>query len=408
MAKQKKVNEIKHPVYVSQASDFTKYRLTYKGGKDFVNKYLERFSLREDVTDFNKRKSISYCPAHAKSAVTDIKNAIFQRMADIVRSDGPQSYMDAIEGKNGGVTRKGDTMTSFIGNTVLVDLLIMGKVGVYIDNGIIPDEATLLDVDDISPYVYMYPTEQILSWSEDVEGNLKTLLLLDYDYDEDSYGLVSKQETYYRLYKRVSQDEVTFQMFNKDGIELKEFRTILDLPAIPFVIGELANSLLTDVCDYQIALLNLASSDMNYALKSNFPFYIEQYDARIDAYMLQMKTAAAAAAVSAVGENTDADDEIAAQAADRENVKVGASQGRRYPKDVDPPAFINPSPKPLEASMKKQEELKQDIRLLVNLSLSTIAKRDGSADSKKYDERGLEAGLSYIVLFSKKWKDRLH
>ena len=38
--------------------------------------------------------------------------------------------------------------------------------------------------------------------------------------------------------------------------------------------------MIKDVVNHQIALLNLGSSDVNYALKSNFPFYIEQKDQR--------------------------------------------------------------------------------------------------------------------------------
>jgi hypothetical protein len=37
-----------------------------------------------------------------------------------------------------------------------------------------------------------------------------------------------------------------------------------------------------DIADYQIALMNLESSDINYMLKSNFPFYVEQYDPRAE------------------------------------------------------------------------------------------------------------------------------
>ena len=53
---------------------------------------------------------------------------------------------------------------------------------------------------------------------------------------------------------------------------------LIDIPEIPFVLMELDTSLMTDIADYQISLLNLASSDVNYALKSNFPFYVAQFN----------------------------------------------------------------------------------------------------------------------------------
>ena len=54
----------------------------------------------------------------------------------------------------------------------------------------------------------------------------------------------------------------------------------LELTRIPFVMMDIRDSLLKDICNHQIALLNLLSSDVNFALKANFPFYIEQRDIR--------------------------------------------------------------------------------------------------------------------------------
>jgi hypothetical protein len=77
-------------------------------------------------------------------------------------------------------------------------------------------------------------------------------------------------------------------------------------------------------------------------------------------------------------------------------IAVGSASGRRIPKGLDMPEFIHPSPEPLMASMKKQEELKRDIRQLVKLAISAMATKMASAESKGHDERGLEAGLSAI------------
>ncbi len=48
--------------------------------------------------------------------------------------------------------------------------------------------------------------------------------------------------------------------------------------------------------------------------------------------------------------------------------------------------------------MRKQEQLKEDIKLLVNLSITNIQPRQASAESKGFDERSLESGMSYIAL----------
>jgi hypothetical protein len=143
--------------------------------------------------------------------------------------------------------------------------------------------------------------------------------------------------------------------------------------------------MIKDVCQQQIALLNLGSSDVNYALRSNFPFYVEQKDMR--AVGAHLKPAANADGTASTGGQGAADTDI----------KVGATHGRAYDKGMNPPAFINPSAEPLRASLELQDRIKRDIRELVNLAVSALAVR-ASAESKQMDNQGLEAGLSYIGL----------
>jgi hypothetical protein len=131
--------------------------------------------------------------------------------------------------------------------------------------------------------------------------------------------------------------------------------------------------------------LNLGSSDVNYALRSNLPFYIEQKDLR--AVGAHLKHAATEDGTATSGGQGAAD----------ANIRVGATHGRTYDKNMNPPAFINPSAEPLRASLELQDRLKRDIRELVNLAVSSLAVR-ASAESKAMDNQGLEAGLSYIGL----------
>jgi len=148
---------------------------------------------------------------------------------------------------------------------------------------------------------------------------------------------------------------------------------------------DIGGSLIKDVCQQQIALLNLGSSDVNYALRSNFPFYIEQRDMR--AVGAHLKHAATEDGTATSGGQGAAD----------ASIKVGATHGRTYDKGMNAPAFINPSAEPLRASLELQDRLKRDIRELVNLAVSSLAVRV-SAESKAMDNQGLEAGLSYIGL----------
>jgi hypothetical protein len=85
------------------------------------------------------------------------------------------------------------------------------------------------------------------------------------------------------------------------------------------------------------------------------------------------------------------------QGAADEDIKVGVTHGRAYDKGMDPPSFINPSSEPLRASIELQAKLENDIRKLINLAVQNVGTRV-SADSKEFDNQGLEAGLSYIGL----------
>ena len=394
-----------HPEYTSLVDDWEKWRLTFDGGDAFIDEYLKKFSTRESDTDFNTRKEVSYNPAFAKSAVTDVRDAIFQRIADVTRKGGAASYLDAIEGKGGGVDRAGTTMNSFIGREVLEELLVMSKVGVFIDmpplNG-----PTLVQQQGINPYVYIYKAEDIINWEVDERNStlFTKLLLREIVYEKsEASGLPSGTTVRYK-YMWVLGENVLVQLFNSDsepitrsgdtGVDI----AVLELPVIPFAIFQISDSLLKDVANYQIALLNLASSDIAYSLQSNFPFYVEQYDPRVDNLY---RRSAGNNIVHTSDDSTiivqggESEDSVAAKPYE---VQVGATTGRRVPRGLELPRYIHPSSDPLKASMEKQAELKKDIRMLVKLAVSNLQPKMASAESKGYDERGLEAGLSAIGL----------
>lgn len=373
-----------HPDYSAMYDYWVKYQYTYDGGYPFIDRYLEKFSIRESDNDFAIRKAIAYCPAHAKAAVVEIKNAIFQRLVDIRRLNGDPTYTSACAGINGGVDRSGNTMTSFVGNAILSRLLPIGKVGVYIDRPRLPPNASKADEVRSNPYLYVYDAVDIRNWHYDSSNNLTAVLLHRYEPGIDDLGLTTTLVESYRLLTLESS-----------GVRVRDYvdnvitnEVILNLPRIPFVIFQLPFSLLTDAADYQIALLNLASSDLNYAFKANYPFYVEQYDPGLDFANNLRPMNQDPVAQGTASETTASNSEL----------RTGSLHGRRYPRGLERPGFINPSSEPLDASMKKQEQLIKEIRQMVNLTVESLDPNRSSAESKSMDDRGLEAGLSYIGL----------
>ena len=353
------------------SDEYNKWRLTYQGGTAFIDKYVKRFTTREDAADFNMRKEMSYCPAFAKQALVDIRNAIFQRLNEITRI-GDQRYIDASKGDNGGVDGRGTTLQHFLGSTVLDELLPMGKVIIWIDN----------TTNGSNPYLYLFKIEDLVG-VDDVD-NPTVILLRDTLPQFDELGLVATPKNVYRYAKLTAQGvEVTFLDMNKSPLS-DPAPVLLKLTQLPVVFVKIKDSLLRDAADYQVSIANIASSDMNYILRANFPFYVEQYDVGSDMIAKQL-------AITIDEDTGDAQRDI-----NSKGVEVGVTAGRRYPKGVDAPQFISPPTDPIEASMKKQTQLKEEIRLLVNLALSNMSPTRSSSESKKEDNQGLESGLSYI------------
>jgi hypothetical protein len=383
----------RYPGYHSGMLDWTKWRLTYNGGDEFREAYLQKFSTREDQVDFNRRKDMTPIPRFAGAAIDDIRNSIYQRMRDITRKDGSKVYQEAINGLNLGVDHRGSTMSAFLGVDVLTELLVMGRVGVFVDAPLVPQGATLDVVGAAAPYLYRYQIEDILSWTcskPESPSEFQAVLLRDTIMQFDQNYLLPRLEAQRYRYLWIENGQVHLQLYDLKGQPIDQFGKlggpiVLELDRIPFVMLSIGRSLIKDVCQQQIALLNLGSSDVDYALRANFPFYIEQRDMR--AVGAHLKHAATEDGTSTSGGQGAAD----------ANIKVGATHGRTYDKGMNQPAFINPSADPLRASLELQERLKRDIRELVNLAVSSLAVR-ASAESKAMDTQGLEAGLSYIGL----------
>jgi hypothetical protein len=379
------ITDSTHPEYDLRYNDWVKYRYVMEGGDAFVEHYTKSFSALEDSTDFEKRKEITPLPAFASAAVTDVKNAIYQRMVDVTRSAGPESYQDAITGKNGGINRQGANITYFIGNEVLPELLNMGKVGIYVDMPELDETATMSDTEDAHPYFYVYKAEQIRNWRLSRQGDFMEydMLLLQervLTYD-DMYNLPDKDVMRYRLFTK-EDGQIFVRFFDEAGEQIDingdptDEPTVLNISRIPFVILELTHSLLHNVANHQIALVNLESSDVIYSLKSNIPIYVEPQSAANSGHL-----------------KSDA-----SEGGDKNAIEMGNTVGRTYPAGSPAPEFIHPSPEPLTASMKKQGQLKEDIRTLINLALSAIQPKYASAQAKEFDEHGLESGLSFIGL----------
>lgn len=381
-------HKYEHPQFSSLNSEWRKWRLAYGGGRDFIVEYLVHHSTRETSSDFASRKQMTYSPSHSKAAVNKVKNSIYQRMPDIIRRSDSITYSKSVGGEYGGVDNLGSSMNYFMGCIVLPELLVMGKVGVYVDMPVV-NTPTMYGSENLRPYLYSYTREQIVNWTVNNLGQLTSLLLQDSKFENDpKFGFPVDYCSSYRYYELVV-DGVLCTIVD-DQMQTLEEPTLLKLNRIPFVIFELTDSLMKDIADYQIALLNIESSDISYIMRANYPFYVEQFDPNVEAMLMNMSRGNG----SAANEGTS---DLAKLATNNE-IKIGPTKGRRIAKGLDMPTFIHPSSEPLKASIDKQESIKSDILKLLNLSLSNIKSNRSSAESKQQDQSDEECGLSYIGL----------
>lgn len=372
--------KLKHPQYLKYLEDWTRCRIVYEGGRRFINQYLKRFSSRETQPDFERRLSLTYNPGFASTIVDEIKNSIYLRMHEITRIGGPATYQNSITGANGGVDLKGSGINNFMGQNVLPELLNMSRVGVFVDMPAIGAQ-TMADLNGKKPYLYIYQAEQILNWNTIIvqEECIYTTLLLHETIDTYDQGLIVGTEDRLRRMD-LTEEGVVVTVYNKDSEQINEKVLLKGMTHIPFVIFEINKSVMRDIADYQIALLNIESTDLKYILEANFTTYIEAFDPRTKNLAL------------AQGNSDDP------SLAHTETINMGPMNGRAYPEGTTPPSFIHPSSEPLKASMAKQAQMKNDMRKLAGLALASIEPMFASAESKQMDDRSLESGLSYIGL----------
>ena len=411
------VIKIRHPDYVSRISDWQYWRRAYDGGKNFVRKHLTKFSDRESDASFKERLDLTYVPAFAATSISEIKNAIFRRFNDIDRKVDSETYNKAITGSNGGIDRKSGAISNFIGDTVLTELLVQAKVGVFVDMPNSDAPISAYEAQYMQPYMYIYRAEDILSWSVDpnTETLTSVLLIEQVEVIDDDSGLVARKEKQYRHYRK-TEEGVTCTIYGVDG-KVRKTITAIGMKEIPMAIAELPNSLMERVVDYQTALMQLTSSDLMYSIKANFPIYTEQgtpaYSAAEAAGITgrqhrpikpESRAAAAVGSTASVTEpanNTDGSQSVQQQK-NPNVVTMGATIGRRYSIGSERPGFIHPSSEPLTASMEKEEQMKKEIRQLVHLTVKDFSAKMASADSKDRDNLPLESGLSYVGLILQK------
>ncbi len=399
------VSAISHPSFRIDLSRWFEYRLTFEGGDDYVDEYLIQQS-DESNAEFRERKKFTPIPAVAKEAIQDLQRAITQRLDDVTRVGGTPQYQAAVTGEGGGIDRDGQSMNIFIGHDVLIELLVMGRVGIYVDNFSDPG-ATMADGGS-APYAYVYRVEDILNWDTmrpEKDGRFKMVLLRDHEvFHNQAFGVSFPNKITERLrlvwigddgfvryrfmdnnLKILALDRISEQFaIEDDGTVLTPLREI------PFIMPELSGgSLLRDVASYQRALLNVASNEAMMAMNVNSHFLSIQTDVRTD--NLHWKKPG--------GDNAEPGSQRGRLAQEKFGARVNWVRARYRDTESSAPEWVSPPVEGLKASHDYRARMADEVRRMINVAVQNqTGVRSESREQRELSAEGLEAGLHFIAM----------
>jgi hypothetical protein len=367
----------KHSQTLFDHADFIKWRYCYEGGSSFLDEYLERYvgsSGQEGPVAFERRKMLTPIPSFAKKEINAVKNSIARRLGAVSRPGGSEKFQDAVAGNGRGVDLRGSSMNTYIVKQILPELLVLGKVNILVDAPKVNAISKAQVAKNFQPYLNRFKLEHtpILVPSDPESPSDWAHALIEtikHGFDlRTGYAECKRSYRYYWLDENRG-NKVSIAFLNDQG-EMTERPRETNLIEIPIVQFDIGGSLMADACSHQVALLNIASADSNYAIDSNFPFLVRQRSATDQ------------------GEHMDGGQ-------GNDTARMGTSYGLWYEKDKAP-AFISPPSGPMQASLALRKELKDEIHELVTGSLSDMG-----------GEGSTEAGLGSIGLCVQSGESRL-
>lgn len=356
-----------HTTRFTNPSDWKTWRICYEGGSNFVDEFLEEYSGstgNEGDDDFDRRKKLTPIPTYAKKEINSVKNSLSRRLVDVNRMGGSDGFQDTVVGNGRGVDLRGSSMNAYLTKKILPELLVMGQVGVLVDAPSI-DAVSAADVPDtFQPYLNRFILEDEVLCMEAPSSSpsdwahvLLETRTHEFNHLTGKSDCISTFRYYWLEPSRGWKVNVAFLDKNGDPTgPIKE----TNLEAIPYVKFEIDCSLMADVSQHQIALLNMISADTSYGVDSNFPFLTRQRGA------------------------TDVGDHLDGGPGD-DTTRAGSQYGIYYGKTLDRPGFISPPSEPLKASLELRRELKQEVHELVTGALQDLG-----------DDGSIEAGLAAI------------
>lgn len=384
-----------HPSY--DAKLMRDLRAVVSRQNSFVAMYLERYSLRESAEMFAYRKKVTPNDPQPAIAYKKLCDAIRSYMPGIKRKGYTNIVSECLAGKREGVDGRGTSMTGFMSNQVLNEVVLMQMVGVFVNRGPAPSDLSE-EVDARDPFFELFSRENIINWTQDEATGEFTDLLLRISVPIIENNFVTGYKEGYKRYTIVPEG-VLIRLFDEKFETSAVNDEIWAIEKIPFCLIDFGSSQVERVLEIQKSLNNLVSSDLLFLYKVNYPLYTEQYDPALDMQNWG-GTQVEAAFVDDSDENKTDTVENATTRHSRilNETDAGVTTGKKYAKGLDRPEFISPPVLHLQASNDKANQFRQAIDKALDVDSLNVRDVRASAESKNADRETLIGGIYNLFM----------
>ena len=277
MADTDNITEARHPEYTEKVLQWDKYKLAYLANDEYYTTTVDKFSSKEPEKQYNTRVKRAYNALPCKGYISKLQNMTFRKRFDY-KYKASDTEIDQLVQTN--VDGKGTSLFNFHVGTVLKWLATYGEYYIYTAMPSFEGELTREQQQQagIFPYLVGVHPQNVVAWryKEGSQSEFAQLLMKTTDQKIDKFGF-TQFDTVFMLYT-----EDMIYKYDTQGEILEEYTNTIGKVAFSKIsIGE---SFLSDIVRIAAAAVNLASGNLNFLEKSNFPILGQKGQEKLETF----------------------------------------------------------------------------------------------------------------------------
>jgi len=264
-----KIIDTTHAEYEDKLATWERYRLAYLANDEYYNTTINAFSSKEGSTQLAERKRQAYNALPVKNYISALQNHTWRKRFDYEYEANNQLVDDILQRNADG---KFNSIFHFHANDILKWLPTYDTVWIYTAQHSFQGEITLAQQREqgLNPYFVLVSPENITNWKlkEDSQTEFSQVMMKTWEEVEDEYGFAAFQMRYL-----VFREDVIIK-FDEEGEEVERYDN--EIGKVPFVRLTIDESFISDIVRIAAAAVNLASGNLNFLNKSNFPILTQK------------------------------------------------------------------------------------------------------------------------------------